>query len=386
MGFTIEDMLTIAQDQYEIELIAGTNGWANSISWIMMIEDLTILRSLSGKELAITTGLGFQTEDKLLELARCLTESHASGLIINIGPYIREIPPALIQFCDENDLPLLTVPWHVYLADMIKDLSMHLLFQGVSDQQISAAAIRAIENPKNTESYRKELLPHYNIDGQFQVVLLTTDMLDELDSVDRRKLSYRLQIYLENITHNGMFFYYDENFVLVLNDVTEAEADEIITGMLHRAKRRMPNDRLYLGIGSIVTDISNLSLSYQRAKSALSRARSTGADQISFDEMGIYRLLYSVSDSSLLSQMIEESLAPIIEYDQKHNSNYVETLHCYLNHNGSIQATSDELFTHRNTMIYRINNIKKILGTNFETAEEKIRYQIALYAYSMVQY
>ena len=62
MGFTIEDMLVVSQDRYKMKMIAGNGGWSNSISWLMMLEDLTIIHNFTGKELAVTTGLGFQRE------------------------------------------------------------------------------------------------------------------------------------------------------------------------------------------------------------------------------------------------------------------------------------------------------------------------------------
>lgn len=45
MGFTIEDMLTLSGDRYRMSLVAGSRGWANSISWVLMVEDLTVLRN-----------------------------------------------------------------------------------------------------------------------------------------------------------------------------------------------------------------------------------------------------------------------------------------------------------------------------------------------------
>ena len=62
MGFTIEDMLTLSEDRYQMSLVAGHQGWSNSISWVLMLEDLTVLRNFAGKELAVTTGVGFDNE------------------------------------------------------------------------------------------------------------------------------------------------------------------------------------------------------------------------------------------------------------------------------------------------------------------------------------
>lgn len=383
MGFTIEDMLILSKDQYQMELIAGRNGWSNSISWALMLEDIATINHFTGKELVVTTGLGFDTEEKWLRLAKRLMENHASGLIINTGGYLYDVPERLKQYCDENDLPLMTVPWEVVMVDMIKDLSIRLFMQGTKDEQITAALIKAIEEPDNQEFYRKELLPYFDVDGMFQAVLISADGLDEMDTVERKKLEYRLQIYLENITHNGSFFYYDGNFVVVVNDVSQKDFDGIIGGMVNRTKRRMPELPVYVGTGSKVEDISELYLSYRRASAAVTMAKRKKADRLHFDEMGMFRMLYSVKDVALLDEMSVGPLKPLIEYDKKHSSNYLETLELYLKYNGSIQAVAEAMYTHRNTVIYRITNIKKLLGTELETTEERLVYQMAFYIRNM---
>ena len=383
MGFTIEDMNLMAKDRYHMEFIAGKRGWSNSISWVLMMEDTAIIRNFAGKELAVTTGLGFDTEEKLLGLARKLVVCHASGLIINTGEYIHELPQSLCDYCDENDLPLMTVPWEVYLSEMIKDLSIRIFLQGTTDEEITRALIHAIEEPDNQENYRKVLLPYLDIDGEFQVVLFTTGGLDEMDTVERKRLGYRLQIYLENITHNGSFFYYDANFVLIMNDVSRKDFDEIVEGMISRTKRRMPEVHISVGAGSKVVYITNLTTAYQRAKAAVNMAQHMNRDMVHFDEMGIYRLLYSVSDKAILKEMSEDLLQPLLTYDAKHNSNYVEVLEKYLEYNGSIQAVAEAMYTHRNTIIYRVANIKKLLGTELDTTEERFQYQMAYYIRKM---
>lgn len=383
MGFTIEDMNLMAKDRYHMEFIAGKRGWSNSISWVLMMEDTAIIRNFAGKELAVTTGLGFDTEEKLLGLARKLVVCHASGLIINTGEYIHELPQSLCDYCDENDLPLMTVPWEVYLSEMIKDLSIRIFLQGTTDEEITRALIHAIEEPDNQENYRKVLLPYLDIDGEFQVVLFTTGGLDEMDTVERKRLGYRLQIYLENITHNGSFFYYDANFVLIMNDVSRKDFDEIVEGMISRTKSRMPEVHISVGAGSKVVDIANLTTAYQRAKAAVNMAQHMNRDMVHFDEMGIYRLLYSVSDKAILKEMSEDLLQPLLTYDAKHNSNYVEVLEKYLEYNGSIQAVAEAMYTHRNTIIYRVTNIKKLLGTELDTTEERFQYQMAYYIRKM---
>ena len=194
MGFTIEDMMTVSGSRYKIKLEAGRNGWANSISWILMIEDMTILQNFAGKDLAVTTGLGFRQPEQQLELVKELSRLGASGLIINTGMYIMEIPGKVRAFCEDNDFPLMTVPWDIPLFDMIKDLSMRILLQGITDDEISGALIQAIKTPEDTENCRRRLLPYFDVDGTFQVVLIKPGNLDTMDTVERRRISFQLQI------------------------------------------------------------------------------------------------------------------------------------------------------------------------------------------------
>ena len=384
MSFTIEDMVLIAEKRYEMQFLAGRKGWSNSISWVHLLEDTTIIQNFWGKELAVTTGLGFPEKEDWMHLARQLNRHHASGLIINVGQYIFEVPEELKAYCDENDLPLLTVPWEVHLSDMIKDFSIRVFLQDNADEQIMSALISAIETPDNQESYRKELLQYFDVDGSFQVLLLTCEGLDAMDTVERKKLSYRIQVYLEEITHNASFFYYNSDFVLVANAVPEEFLYQLAEGTIRRANRRMPGLKLYVGIGSRRMDVAHLAVSYQRAKAAVHMAMTRKQPVVKFDECGLYRLLYTVGDPEILQEMWTERLAALEDYDREHHAGYVETLQSYLKHNGSIQAVAGELYTHRNTVLYRMGNIKKIIGSNLETPEERLPYQIAFYIRSML--
>ena len=384
MSFTIEDMVLIAEKRYEMQFLAGRKGWSNSISWVHLLEDTTIIQNFWGKELAVTTGLGFPEKEDWMHLARQLNRHHASGLIINVGQYIFEVPEELKAYCDENDLPLLTVPWEVHLSDMIKDFSIRVFLQDNADEQIMSALISAIETPDNQESYRKELLQYFDVDGSFQVLLLTCEGLDAMDTVERKKLSYRIQVYLEEITHNASFFYYNSDFVLVANAVPEEFLYQLAEGTIRRANRRMPGLKLYVGIGSRRMDVAHLAVSYQRAKAAVHMAMTRKQPVVKFDECGLYRLLYTVGDPEILQEMWIERLAALEDYDREHHAGYVETLQSYLKHNGSIQAVAGELYTHRNTVLYRMGNIKKIIGSNLETPEERLPYQIAFYIRSML--
>ena len=377
MGFTIEDMLVVSQDRYKMKLEAGSGGWSNSISWLLVLEELTIIQNFTGKELAVTTGLGFQKEETMLRLVEELSAHNSSGLIVNTGFYVKEIPQSVKDFCDANDFPLLTVPWEIILADLIKDLSIRIFVQSSTDEQISGALIHAIEQPEAQDLYTRDLLPHFDLDGIFQIALISTGDLDSMDTVERKRIAYRMHLYLANLTHNGHFFYYASYFVVVMNAIGKEESEEILEAFADRIRVKMTDRKVYIGVSDQVKDIENLHLAYKRARAAVEMAVKREMDLQYFERMGMYRMLYLIEDRALLRDLSDKPLAPLIEYDREHDGEYVATLESYLRCGGSIKAMSEELYIHRNTILYRMANIKKLLGCSLESPEEKMFYAVA---------
>lgn len=377
MGFTVEDMMILAGERYKMKMIAGEHGWANSISWLMMVEDTTITRNFKGKELAVTLGAGGGATEDLLKLAKSLDEHHAAGWIINSGFYIKEVPGEVISFCDEHDLPLVEIPWDIEVSEMMKDLMVRIFLQTETDEQISSAFIRAIESPQSEDTYRESISSAFDVDGRFQVVLITTDGLDSMDTIERKRIGYRLQIYLENISHNAHFFYYDGNFVMILNEITDEQRDEIIDGFLRRSRRRMPNRAIFCGLGSKVQDVRHVHRSYARAVYAVKAAKRKKTDYVNFDSLDIERILYSVCDKALFEEMGHHTLKPVLDYDAKHDADLFETLFSYLSHNGSVKSVAEELFIHKNTIVYRMGKIRELLGAELEEGNERMRLYLA---------
>lgn len=379
MGFTIEDAFTQCQEQYKLKLLAGKNGCANTISWIHLIEDTTIIQQLWGKELAVTTGLGFQNPESLFDFIQKLDNHHSTGLIINTGKYIFNVPQNIIDYCDEHDFPLITIPWEIHLADVIKDFSMRCILSEKDDLQISKYFINAFLNPELIESYRKELLTSFDVDGTFQVLLISIENSDNLDSITLRRLSFQLQILFEKIESKYTFFWFDSFFVLIVNNIKENHFIDIINKMLKRTKKKMKDYIIHIGVGNQVNDIRNVVKGYKRAKAAVEMAIQFHEDIVYFEDMGIYKILFMIEDQDILEEIYNQSLKPLINYDSKHHSQLEKTLYYYLKYNASPQKIASKMYTHRNTINYRITKIKELLESDLDTPEERFQYMLAFY-------
>ena len=384
MGFTIEDALIQNQEQYQLKLLAGHGGCSNTISWVHMIEDTTIIQQLWGKELAVTTGLGFQSHDALFEFIKCLIKYHSVGLVINTGKYIFDIPQDIIDYCNEQDFPLLTTPCEVHMADLIKDFSMRCLYSQKEDNEISKLFQKAFSMPQLIEEIRRQLMGAFDVDGSFQVVLIGIEDSDQFDAIERRRVAFQLELCFEKIESSYAFFWFDGYFVLIVNNLDSEILESIIDKMYKRTKKRMPSRFIHLGIGTQMHDLHQVILSYKRAKAAVTMAEQFKYPMVLFEEMGVYQILFSIEDKRILIEMYQKLLQPLIDYDQKHHGELEHTLYYYLLYDGSQVAMAKNLYMHRNTINYRMIKIKELLNCQLETFDEKMSYMLALYIKKML--
>ena len=384
MGFTIEDALIQNQKQYQLKLLAGHGGCSNAMSWVHMIEDTTIIQQLWGKELAVTNGLGFKSHDALFEFIKCLIKYHSVGLVINTGKYIFDIPQDIIDYCNEQDFPLLTTPWEVHMADLIKDFSMRCLYSQKEDNEISKLFQKAFSMPQLIEEIRQQLMGAFDVDGSFQVVLIGIEDSDQFDAIERRRVAFQLELCFEKIESSYAFFWFDGYFVLVVNNLDSEILESIIDKMYKRTKKRMPSRFIHLGIGTQMHDLHQVILSYKRAKAAVTMAEQFKYPMVLFEEMGVYQILFSIEDKRILIEMYQKLLQPLIDYDQKHHGELEHTLYYYLLYDGSQVAMAKNLYMHRNTINYRMIKIKELLNCQLETFDEKMSYMLALYIKKML--
>ena len=79
------------EKRYQMHLAAWERGLSGEIDWVHIIESLQVAEFLRGGELVLTTGMQGK-EEQLLKLGKKLWQKEACGLVVNLGPYIKEIP------------------------------------------------------------------------------------------------------------------------------------------------------------------------------------------------------------------------------------------------------------------------------------------------------
>lgn len=126
-----------------MKLVAGENGLDREVTWTHMVDSDIISVFLQGQELVFTTGIGLNKDLSLSELVEDVYHEGASGIVINIGPYVKSIDQDIIDFANENDFPVFEVPWSVHMAEIMRIICFEITKQQQNRIEISAALSNA---------------------------------------------------------------------------------------------------------------------------------------------------------------------------------------------------------------------------------------------------
>ncbi|TYP72718.1 PucR family transcriptional regulator [Paenibacillus methanolicus] len=103
---------------------------------------------------------------------------------------------------------------------------------------------------------------------------------------------------------------------------------------------------------------------------------------VRYEDLGIYSLLYLVPRGEEWDAVLERYIEPILLADRKGGS-LMETLEAFFRSNGNVRLTSEMLETHYNTVVYRLEKARQLLGADLDNAEVRLQLQLAIKMYRM---
>ena len=141
------------------------------------------------------------------------------------------------------------------------------------------------------------------------------------------------------------------------------------------------NDELSLktviGIGTPSRNLRELAEKYKEALISIDVGRVFDADKsiINYETLGIGRLIYQLPTTLceiFLSEVFKRN--PIESLDQE----TLFTIDKFFENSLNVSETSRKLFVHRNTLVYRLEKIRKITGLDLREFDHAIIFKVAL--------
>lgn len=233
----------------------------------------------------------------------------------------------------------------------------------------------------------------WDLDGSFSAVLFKTVGAKDTSQgrqISKRPLQQNLSSMFEVISQylpKGIMTSKGDT-VIVLWKVEEGHNFSLWSQKIKKAayevqkliKKQIGDITVQVGIGNIADNILEIARSYKEAQEALELGKTVfGEETVTmFSELGIFRLLCNFGDLSSLRSYIPVSLKRLINYPHSNQADLIKTLRVFLECNQNATKTSQILFLHYKTVVYRLERIKEITQMKFEDHEEMLSVHVGL--------
>ncbi|MEE3467571.1 MAG: helix-turn-helix domain-containing protein [Eubacterium sp.] len=180
----------------------------------------------------------------------------------------------------------------------------------------------------------------------------------------------------------------DEKDIIIVKEMSEDETYDDLGRIANVLVDMLGSEALTsarVAYGTVIQDIKEVSRSYKEAKLALDVGQIFYSERrvIAYGNLGIGRLIYQLP-LQLCKMFIREifgSEGPV-HFDEE----MLTTIDQFFLNNLNVSKTSRELYIHRNTLVYRLEKLKKMTGLDIQTFEDAITFEIALMVMKYMNY
>ena len=385
-----DDVTKIPELKEVLLLRAGAGGMKNIVRWIYFADCLQCVQSeykiedyIHGGEFVILTNRAVtDNSEELIRLVHRMLRYDIAALGINEG----QISAELIEFADKNNLPLFELPEKYPLIDLSQLICQRLVLEE-NNKNLEEQLFSSILDSEhlNRESVLAQA-GYLNIDltGRFYVIEFAIKMKQNKNGdsfTSGRKLRHIINAEFSFYIKSDILLLLQTGSVLALvpaGKLKEEQLHTILQRIIDRADKQQ-NISVDIGIGNAAEYLEDVKESRKEASAAIRNSAITGMDNhiYWYRRQGIYALISKIQDDKFLDEYIDKQIGSLIRADAISRGNLCYTLESYLNNNCNVKDTAHALYIHRNTMNYRLNKIKEILGEDFESLDRCLMIKLA---------
>lgn len=398
---------------------AGHAGLDREIRWVHVLEVTGVRELLHGGEMVLTTGVGIgECLEKQELFITSLLQGEAACLCLELGPGLAVLPPKWKKQADRHAMPLIVFPHTVRYVDITHELHSIIL-----NRRRAVQEARALESAQRSADSRLLRLLLDNSRGvpmaEFTQGALLKDaadsMIGALDGMNctivaaewpagsgNRSAQAAAELAADELRRKMR-----STGCLCIADAEGGRLTALIALPERAAQLRLEElavDVLAASVPGFCCGASSRFSSRSRAGEAkrqalealklnrsmlTSRVRSMGTAEsrqiLSYDELGVLQLLPSLLESGRLEPYVQDHLGPLIQADRLRGGDLLMTLKVFLDCDGSKQEAARRLFIVRQSLYYRLERIRELIGPVWADCEKRLAVQIALRAYMLLE-
>ena len=172
----------------------------------------------------------------------------------------------------------------------------------------------------------------------------------------------------------------NETDIAVVKQITASTTDEDLFRIARNIEDTLKNElfiKTVIGIGTVAEHMRSLADSYKEAQTAIDVCKvfDTEKSIMSYEALGIGRLIYQLPTTLceiFLSEVFKKNSIDSLDQET------LFTINKFFENNLNVSETSRKLFVHRNTLVYRLEKIKKLTGLDLRQFDHAIVFKVAL--------
>ena len=236
----------------------------------------------------------------------------------------------------------------------------------------------------------------------YAVVLVGPDRLrgttlTKVESIEKRNLDSSLHLserYIRILQPAASFWYQGPRLVVFLPLPRPARAEsrarlvQELQTVCDRIRAENAPYTVSIGVSPGVFDLDDFRSAYECARQSLqigSAQEAGGTGRVThYEDLGLFRVVSVAENPAGVERFCLDAIGPLLAYDRENDANLAVTLRSFLEHNQNSAKTAKLLFVHYNTLRYRIDRAKEILGDFSENPQQRLEIELALQLYPLI--
>lgn len=348
------------------KLVSGMNGLDNIVEKVGIL-DWEFFSKIEGQFLSgefVLTSLLFAKDhpEYIREAVEALINSGVSGLAVK-NIYYDEMPIDVVQLSNENAFPIFIFDNSAYFEDIITEVMDRVRLSG--HNELLEAKVDLLINKKLDKSSVRDMA--YDINSSFKDRFVTMYFKGRQYMEHRQLMQWSAALKRSNVlVHNSTMMLYRGGLLIIytVDKENEAAFESKVQKLLIEVDQLLKPNVYWTGIGNIHDDLSELDYGISESLYASKHAELTEVQASNFKATGLYSILLPYQNDLWMKHFKERIIEPIMAYDSLYHTDLLTTAEAYVKEGGRIPETSARLFLHKNTVRYRIDKIKTLLGAH----------------------
>jgi purine catabolism regulator len=199
--------------------------------------------------------------------------------------------------------------------------------------------------------------------------------------------------YIRRLVPDATFWHQGPRLVVFVpvqpTDISKAKTHltEELCKVCDRIARENSPYTVSIGLGTVMSDLEDFRQAYEQAEQSLELGRVFQGEAVSvvyhYEDLGLFRIVSLADSSARLQAFCRDTIGALIEYDNEKGTDLCHTLRVLLEQHQNLTQTAKLLHVHYNTLRYRIDRIKRILGDVLDDPQQRLAIELALQFYRL---